>query len=187
MSPEDSLNIISRMMLQTRKNVLRSAYYPFLAWGWTTVLTAIAAYALHTLTDGRLCDLIWFAIPIVGTAVVKMSGPREKLVRTSLNSMLNQIWAMFTVLLVVISLLSFFVEFEVFCMILLILSIASFTTGAIIKYPLLEYGSLVGFLLIPAIWAVDIRRQILIFAIAIMLMMILPGYKMKQDLRHERT
>lgn len=187
MSPEDSLNIISRMMLQSRKNVLRASYYPFLVWGWATVFTSIAVYLASTLTECHHCEYLWFAIPLVGTAVVKTTGPSTKLIRTSLTSMLGHIWAMFTVLLVVISVISFFIEIRTLFLILLILSIASFTTGAIIKYPMLQYSSLAGFLLTPVIWMVGSHRQILIFAIAIMLMMIVPGYKMKQNITHERT
>ena len=67
--------------------------------------------------------------------------------------------------------------------ILLLLSIGSYVTGAIISYPFLKYSSIVGFvgalILMLFVWGVD---QLPIFSAAVLAMMIIPGIKMKRDL-----
>ena len=187
MQPEESLDIIARMMLQTRQTVLKRACTPFLVWGWVTVCISIAVYISYYLTHNDDVNYLWFSIPVLGTAGMRIYGNHEKMTKTRLTPILRSIWTMFTIVLVLFSVLSFFIDFKVLFIILLLLSIASFTTGAIINYPLLQYCSCFGFVTTAVLWITDGPRQILAFALAIAVMMIYPGFTMKKDLTNERT
>lgn len=42
--PDESRDIIARMLSQTRRSVLGGAYLPFLVRGWVTVAVGVAVY-----------------------------------------------------------------------------------------------------------------------------------------------
>lgn len=188
MRPEYSLDIIAAMMSQTRRNVLRDSSTPFLVWGWTTVVVGIMVYVSISLTGNPQSYLMWFLLPAIGMVIMAFKRRKQDAgSRTVLDRPLNSIWTMLTVVLVCFSVSSYFISFNVLFFILLVLSIGCFVTGAIIKYPLLRWASVIGFAVDASLLMVSNPKQILLFVLAIAGMMILPGYKMKQDLKNERT
>ncbi|MDE6795737.1 MAG: hypothetical protein K2J63_10610, partial [Muribaculaceae bacterium] len=66
MKPEESIDIISKMVSDTRNSVLKNAYVPFLTWGGTTVVVAMLIYFLRMAYDSSLIYLCWFLIPVIG-------------------------------------------------------------------------------------------------------------------------
>lgn len=188
MRPEDSLDIIASMMSQTRRNVLRDSSTPFLVWGWSTFAVGLATYSAISLTGDHRSYLIWFFLPIIGIGIMLLKrGKGVKENRTVLDYPLNSIWRMLTVVLVCFSVSSFLISFNVLFFILLILSIGCYVTGAIIKYPLLRWASMTGFAVGTSLLFIPNPKQILLFIVAIAGMMIIPGYKMKQDMKNERA
>ncbi len=184
MKPEESLDIISRMVSDTRRSVLQQAYIPFLIWGITTVVVSLLVYFLVRFTDDYRCFYCWYLILLVGLPLVKIFSPRTKLVRTGISLSLRSIWLMMSVLLICFSVSSFFVEFNILFFISLLLSMGSYISGAIISYPFLMYSSLPGFLAAALMLVISGLNQIPLFAAAIAVMMIVPGFKMKQDLKN---
>ena len=188
MRPEDSLDIIANMMSQTRRNVIQGSYWPFLLWGWSSVVVGLATYVAVSLTADPRAYLLWLFLPVIGcTGLACHINRRQPSVRTSISTSLHSIWKMLTIVLVCFSVTSYLVHFNVLFFILLILSVGCYVTGAIIAYPLLRNASVAGFLIAASLWFVGGPKQILVFLIAIVAMMIIPGYIMKQDLRNERT
>ncbi len=188
MRPEDSLDIIADMMSQTRRSVLQDSYAPFLIWGWATVAIGLSVYLLVTLLHNPGFYLLWFMLPVIGVTGMKIRKRQHKSdVKATLTSPLASIWKMFLVLLICFSVGSFLISYNVLFFILLILSIGCYVTGASIKYPLLQYSSIIGFIVDASLWIVTGPLQIILFLIAIIAMMIIPGYKMKEDLRYDRT
>ncbi|MBD5356792.1 MAG: hypothetical protein HDR88_07290 [Bacteroides sp.] len=184
MRPEESIDIISRMVSDTRRSVLRHAYIPFLIWGGVTVFVSLLIYALLVITGNPYSNLCWYFIPIVGFPMTMVYRPRTKLIRTGIATSLRSIWYMLTVLLVCFSLASFFISFNILFFILLLLSIGSYVSGAVISYPFLTYSSVAGFIFSVGLLVISGVNQIPVFAAAIVVMMIMPGLKMKQDLRN---
>lgn len=189
MRPDESLDIISQMMSQTRRSVLGGSYIPFLVWGWTTIVVGLAVYVSHWLTADSLCYFLWFLILPIGWVGIKLcSKKRPVTVRTALTAPLHNIWLMLTVVLVSFSVTSYFVHFNILFFVLLLLAIGCYITGALIKYPFLQYSSITGFLLGASMWMVTDQRRILLFVAAILSMMIIPAYKMRKDFKdYERT
>lgn len=185
MRPEESFDIISRMISDTRRSVLQQAYVPFLTWGGITIVVAILVYVLHKTINNPYCNLCWILIPVLGYPLTMIYRPRTKLIKTGITTSLRSIWVMLTVLLVVFSLTAmFFISFNILFFILLILSIGSYVSGAVISYPFLTYSSVGGFLFCAVLLFITGLNQIPVFAMAIITMMIIPGLKMKQDLKN---
>ena len=104
------------------------------------------------------------------------------MVKSGISSSLQSIWWMLTILLLCFSVTSFLLPFNVLFFILLLLSIGSFVTGAVIAYPFLQYSSVAGFIVSFLLLLISGLNQIPVFAAAVAVMMIVPGIKMKQDL-----
>ncbi len=188
MRPDESLGIITQMMAQTRRSVLGGAYLPLLVWGWVTVAVGMAVYFSVVLTADPRHYLLWFLIPPLGLAGMRLfRRGRHVAVRTALTAPLHSIWWMLTAVLLSFSVTSYFVSFNVLFFVLLLLAIGCYVTGALVKYPFLQYSSVAGFVLAASMWLVTDERRILLFVAAIFAMMIIPAYKMKKDLKAERA
>jgi len=188
MRPDESLDIIAQMMSQTRRSVLGASYLPFLVWGWVTIAVGIGVYVSLSLTGDARCYYLWFILPLLGMAGMRIFGRKRPVeVHTPLIAPLRSIWRMLTMVLVGFSLCSYFVIFNVLFFVLLLLAIGCYVTGALIKYPFLKYSSVAGYVAAASMWFVMDERQILLFVVTIFVMMVIPGYKMKKDLKYEGT
>lgn len=182
MNPEDGLNIIRRMMSDTRRSVLQQSYIPFLTWGGSTVVVSMIVYFVEKCSGNTLGYFLWYLLPVLGISLTKALVPRRKMVRTGISTSLKSIWWMLTILLVCFSVTSYFVQFNILFFILLLLSVGSYVTGAVIAYPFLQYSSVAGFAVSFLLLLISGISQIPIFAAAIAVMMIVPGIKMKHDI-----
>lgn len=182
MNPEDSLNIISRMMSDTRRGVLQYSYTPFLIWGGSTIVVSALVYIVEKYSGNYLGYYLWYILPVLGLSISRIFKPRQKSIRTGISTSLRSIWWMLTILMVGFSVSSFMLPFNILFIILLLLSIGSFVTGAVIAYPFLQYSSVAGFIVSILLLLISGINQIPVFAAAIAVMMIVPGLKMKQDL-----
>lgn len=183
MNPEESLDIISRMVSDTRRSVLQQACVPFLTWGSATIVAGILVYSLIKMTGDNRCFFCWYLIPVLGLPLTRLFMPHTKMIRTGMATSLQSIWLMLTVLLLSFSLTSFFIKFNVLFFILLLLSIGSYVTGAVISYRFLMLSSVAGFIVSALLLVISGINQIPVFVAAIAVMMIVPGLKMKQDLK----
>lgn len=187
MYPKESLDIIAKMMNDTRNNVMRGAVIPLLAWGWTTLVVSLLVWAGLRISENAYWNFAWFLIPLIGMPVLRWLKPAGREVSTAISNSLVVIWKMLTVLIVVFSITSFFIWYNVLALVLLILAIGSFITGELIRYTFLKYSSVSGFILAASMWWVTGLPQILIFAISMVTMMIIPAYKIKQELHKENN
>lgn len=190
MYPKESLEIIGKMMNDTRHNVMLDSRLPLLIWGWVSFAVSILIYIALKFTGDFRWNFAWLLILLIGLPLVKRFKSKEPIVITAISKSLVVIWKMLTRLIVCFSVLAFFIPFNVLGMILLILAIGSFITGELIRYSYLKYSSIPGFIMAALLWWLTSIEQILIFAAAMLIMMVLPAYKMKQDLSNnydERT
>ncbi|MCM1356788.1 MAG: hypothetical protein NC212_10340 [Staphylococcus sp.] len=175
------------MMNDTRLNVMRHSCVPLLVWGWVSSAVSITVYLGLILTGNPNWNFAWFLIPVVGLPVLRRVRPREKGMQTAISHSLLTIWKMLTVVILTLSVSSFVVRFQVLAMILLLLAIGSFITGELIRFSFLKYSSIPGFILAAVLWVVSGPTAIPIFGAAMLVMMVLPAYKIKYELRDERA
>ncbi len=173
-------------MNDTRLNVMRGARVPLLVWGWVSFTVSLAIYIGYIVADSPYWNFGWFLIPVIGVPLLQAVRPSDTGVQTSISRSLGNIWKMLTVLIVAFSVSSFIVRINVLPLVLLILAIGSFITGELIHYPFLKYSSVSGFVLAATLWWITGLAQIPIFSIAMMVMMILPAYRIDQTLRTEK-
>lgn len=174
-------------MNDTRLNVMRNAVAPLLAWGWSSFGVSILVWGGLWFSGNYNWNFAWFLIPAIGMPLLRWLLPTEKGVSTAISKSLVVIWKMLTALIVVFSVSSFLVSYNVLSVILLILAIGSFITGELIRYPFLKYSSIPGFILAASLWWVTGLSQLPVFAIAMLIMMIIPAYRIKQELQRENN
>lgn len=187
MYPKESLDIIAKMMNDTRNNVMRSAVAPLLAWGWASFAVSLIVWVGLILTYNYNWNFAWFMIPVIGMPLLRWLKPVQQMEATAVSGSLVVIWKMLTVLIVIFSVTSFIVTYNVLSVILLILAIGSFITGELIRYSFLKYSSVSGFILAASLWWISGFAQIPVFAAAMLLMMIIPAYRIKQELKQENN
>lgn len=172
-------------MNDTRRNVMLGSRIPLLVWGWTTFAVSFSVYIGLQFSGNADWNYAWFLILAIGWPLVKSLKPKHTIVNTAISQSLVVIWRMLAVVTVAISLSSFMVMFNVLAIILLILAMGAFITGELIRYPFLKYSSIAGFVLSISMWWITGLMQIPVFAMAMLLMMIIPAYRMKYDITNE--
>ena len=181
----ESMELISRMIQNTRNRLENHAGRPFLVWGYTTVHPAWC--------------FTWFLIPIIGCLLMRLfpdKKPTEP--RTEIDRIVGKVWLVSSLSLIPIFLFSLFhglsYRHSLFELITLVMATATATTGMIVRskiyivagltcmalsvlFPLYDY-----FLKKIAtsdgieITAGLLNNEILIFAGVFFIMMVVPGH-----------
>lgn len=186
----EQLELISRMIDQTRNRLTRNAGLPFLIWGYTALATTVAvAAALGITGDGRW-HWLWFAIPLIGGSGMYFTRHRQQEARTFIDRVLGVIW---TVLGVTIWIgtapgwVGTVPHFPILMIVLLLTGIGTAISGLVIRFPLLAVGGFVAIGLAPCLTLFPGRMALLLFGLGFALMMILPGHVLNYRSNHPST
>lgn len=85
----ESLELIGRMIRNTRQRLERHSGRPFLIWGYTTVGISLLNYALNLTGADPNWSLSWFLIPVLGYMLMRLfpeSGPPTRARRSTGSS-----------------------------------------------------------------------------------------------------
>ena len=176
---QQSIELITRMIQQTRERVERRSALPFLLMGYMTVAVSVAVwFALHATGDTRW-NLLWFLIPI--TAVIYMVGRSRsscrRVVSTYVDRVVASVWWVFGTAAVLCSLLTIVVRLDILFTILMLMGLATALTGLVIRFRLcVVTGMVAALVLAPACLFVPGIDQCLVFAAAFVVMMVVPGH-----------
>lgn len=66
MNEKESLELITRMIQNSKKNLELGSGNIFLLWGYLSLLTAVVVWLLVWQTGSMKWNWLWFAIPLVG-------------------------------------------------------------------------------------------------------------------------
>lgn len=178
LNEEESLELISQMIRNTKHNLESGKGKPFLIFGYISIAVSIAVYALLVKTDSFYVNLLWWAIPVLGGLTIYAFGRIEnKYVKTYIDRTINTIWGVIGTVMILISFSAFFVHNLPMVSIMLLMSgMATTLTGFIIKYPVIIICGILGTLTCTIPFIVNGYAQVLIFAAAIFIMMVIPGH-----------
>lgn len=202
---QQSMELISRMIQNTRVRLERNAGRPFLIWGYTTVGIALLNYWFKVSGANPTWSLTWFLIPVIGYLLTLLFPDKKSTEpRTEIDRIVGQIW-----LVVSLSIIPIFV----FCIfhglsyrmgpcgiITLVMAIGTAITGLVVRskiytaagftgmvlstlFPLYDYylGRTISrpesaALLQDGQCACLLYGEILIFAAIFFIMMVIPGH-----------
>ena len=195
----ESMELISRMIQNTRNRLENHAGRPFLVWGYTTVGIALLNYWFNIAGCHPAWCFTWFLIPIIGCLLMRLfpdKKPTEP--RTEIDRIVGKVWLVSSLSLIPIFLFSLFhglsYRHSLFELITLVMATATATTGMIVRskiyivagltcmalsvlFPLYDYflkkiATSVGI----EITAGLLNNEILIFAGVFFIMMVVPGH-----------
>lgn len=177
LNEKESLELISQMIRNTQQKLESEHGKPFLIFGYVTIFVSLMVYTLLRMTDNVYFNLLYYLIPIVGTYFVFLRKKRNiKSVKTFIDRIIGNTWIVIGLVMILISIASFFIRLPVVNLILLLSGIATTLTGLTIKFkPIIACG-IIGTTTCILPYLVNGYEQILIFAVAILIMMVIPGH-----------
>ncbi|MCF0235402.1 MAG: hypothetical protein HUK09_01560 [Bacteroidaceae bacterium] len=94
LSQQESLQIITDMIQQSKRRYQLEDGTTFLIWGYTSVAVGLLAWALLVWTSSPWFNLIWFAIPVLGTILMRvlLSKPEAPYARSYVDNILSNVW-----------------------------------------------------------------------------------------------
>lgn len=96
----ESMELISRMIQNTRNRLENHAGRPFLVWGYTTVGIALLNYWFNIAGCHPAWCFTWFLIPIIGCLLMRLfpdKKPTEP--RTEIDRIVGKVW--FSILIII--------------------------------------------------------------------------------------
>ncbi len=101
LTPQESLEIITKSIEQSRRNLEKAAGTPMILWGTLVFVFSIAIAYLWSWTGNPQWNLLWFAMSAIGYAIAyflqKKSAPR---VESFISSVISKVWIGFGILAV---------------------------------------------------------------------------------------
>lgn len=203
---QESIELITRMIRNTRRRLERHSGRPYLVWGYTTVAISLLNYTLNVVGAAPEWSLTWFLIPVLGFVLMRLFPEKKSTEpRTEIDRIVNSLWLVCTLSLIPIFILCLFHGWSyrpsLFALITLVMSIGSTATGLIVRSRIYTTAGLLGMVGTAAIALWDyylkqlpdpqlidsrmLNNEILIFAVVFLVMMVIPGHIINYRTRHE--
>lgn len=203
---QESIELITRMIRNTRRRLERHSGRPYLVWGYTTVVISLLNYTLNVVGAAPEWSLTWFLIPVLGFVLMRLFPEKKSTEpRTEIDRIVNSLWLVCTLSLIPIFILCLFHGWSyrpsLFALITLVMSIGSTATGLIVRSRIYTTAGLLGMVGTAAIALWDyylnqlpdpqridscmLNNEILIFAVVFLVMMVIPGHIINYQTRHE--
>lgn len=203
---QESIELITRMIRNTRRRLERHSGHPYLVWGYTTIVISLLNYTLNVVGAAPEWSLTWFLIPVLGFVLMRIFPEKKSTEpRTEIDRIVNSLWLVCTLSLIPIFILCLFHGWSyrpsLFALITLVMSIGSTATGLIVRSRIYTTAGLLGMVGTAAIALWDyylkqlpdpqlidsrmLNNEILIFAVVFLVMMVIPGHIINYRTRHE--
>jgi len=180
LSPQQSLEIITAMINQTKGNIEKNSFY-FILWGWTLVGTSLGIYGMLKFTDIENPFLLYL-ITILAAIVTAIYGIRqEKNSRTitHLDIIYKWMWISLAITCFILSIFGYKINWQLNPVIITMCGAPTLTSGVITRFKPLVYGGISLWVLGIAMFLIQNETQFLVAALAIALGYLVPGYALR--------
>lgn len=185
-----SLELITRMIQNTRQRMERNAGRPFLIWGYLTIATALAVWYAISRTHNYNWNLLWFAMPVIGSSLMWLTRSRKPAgVTTFIDRIVGQIWLVLGLTALLVSALAMFssLHLHILFIILLLMGIGTTLSGLVIRFRACIVGGVLGIgLSILCLWFTPLNSY-LFFAGAFFVIMVVPGHILNYQSNHTKA
>ena len=186
LTPEESLQIIQRSISNSRRNMREGSFY-YLLWGWALILASLANYflirhliRLERYDDIMLRSLLAWGVFILAAMIIQFvyqgrARKRERVV-THLDRYIMIIWVAAGLLMGLMAFLSLKIDSYPTPYILGVTAMATAVSGLMIRFRPLVAGGVI--FLAAAVVSSFLKGtdQLLVFAVAVGLGYLIPGY-----------
>jgi len=187
MNEKESLQLIEEMILAAKKSVTENGFY-FLLWGWLVIIASLTDYFLMRMEINKH-GLVWAVIMITGGIISGIYGYRDgknKTVKTHIDTLMSYLWGAFMISLLIFLYFSLS-KMQSPCPPLLVLcGIGTFVSGGALKFKPLIIGGVLFWIFSVITFLIDIQYHLPIYALAIFIGYIIPGYVLKANFQKKK-
>lgn len=178
LSPEKSLAIISQMIEESKQSYKHHSFY-FLLWGWLMIAAALGQYVLLEM-ENEFHFMPWMVFSIIGGIASGLKGAKDKKIhKTFADKVISYTWSGF-VITMIITLIAV-VPANPNPFVLLMSGLATFITGGITQFRGFIIGGVIFWIAAIVSFQLDIQASLLVYALAMFLGYIVPGYLLKKS------
>lgn len=190
LNEKESLELITRMIHNTKKRIEEGSGTVFLIWGYSTVIVTMLVWALVLYTQDYRYQWVWFLLPISGTTLTtlyKKKEARKPRVKTYIDRIINQVWLVLGISGFLLSMISIVRYFPILFIIVLIMGIGTTLTGLITKFRPLVISGVIGMLASVGLSFLSWKYQLPVFSLIFIFMMIIPGHYLNYKARRRNV
>ncbi len=191
LNEKESLELITRMIQNSKKNLEVGSGNIFLLWGYLGAIVSLVVFAAISLTGNYVWNWLWFLIPVVGWPVQYAWQRRsDKPVVTYMDRALMALWStigtmgMFGVLWLCVNVNNMALMMPG---VILVMALGVTVTGYLIENRFMVYAAYFSFGLAVAasvVWIVGEARwnlYYILFSACFIIMLIVPGYRVNRE------
>jgi hypothetical protein len=183
LSPQQSLDLISQMIRQTKGNISESSFY-FLLWGWVIASCNLGMYLFIKFSPYPPGQAAWvwtLTIPAwIITMVYASRQDRSKAVTTHLDKINMWLWLSLGFTILPSWIFGASVNWMVNAIVLMPVGMATFVSGVILRFRPLRWGGIVFWIAGTLCYLVGPIEQYLVGALAMLLGYIIPGHLLRK-------
>ncbi|NCB19653.1 MAG: hypothetical protein EOM61_08550 [Bacteroidia bacterium] len=179
LTQQESLELISRMIKESRNNLEKGGGNIYLLWGYLWLATALAVYFTIILTGDYRGQWLWFAMPIIGyPSMLIMLKNRKKSVVTFVDKTISKIWIVLGMCALLLSLYMMvdYSAYPILFVMALLINAGVAMSGLIIRFRPISVAGFAGILFSFLILMIPGLDKILVFAAFSVIMLIIPGH-----------
>ena len=180
LNEKESLELITRMIQNTKDRMAENSGTPFLLWGYVTVIISLLVWFLLKETGNNNWQFLWFLLPVIAFPATLWSQRKaRKMLKTYIDRVGDYVWTVFGLGAFLVSCTAIFVwKIPILFVILLMMGMGTALTGLIVNTKVVTIGGVLGALLSLGCFYMPGIDQILFFALAFVFMMVIPGHYM---------
>jgi|SRR5688572_11928377 hypothetical protein len=182
LTAQQSLDIITSMIRQTKVNAVANTFY-FLLWGWTIAICNLAVFLALRFTDLSNPTII-FAVTIpaaIASIIYGIRQDRSHVASTPLDNINKWIWIGFGITCFVFAYFGERTNWQINPIILCMSATPTFVTGIILKFRPLMIGGIAFWVFGIVCFLVPTELQFLLAAIALVIGYIVPGHMLQKS------
>ena len=182
LNEQESLELITQMIQNTKFKMVKNAGTPFLVWGYMTVVTSLLVWYLLKETGNYYWQFLWLFMRLLMPAVsypvtIYSQRKKQRMAKTYIDRIVGYVWVVFGLCGLLISCVSMiYWSLPILFVILLMMGMGTTLTGLIINMKLVTVSGVLGIFASLGCLYIDKFDQILLFALAFVFMMVIPGH-----------
>ena len=135
MTAQQSLNIISEMINDSRRTILQSSAKHFMLWGGLLIVVSLLIFWLWQSSGNPIWNVAWFVMPALGFPMVRILERKETDVpQNKINMNIGLIWLTYCIFAVLISVIAMlWVPMNISLIIVALVGFAECISGFLLK------------------------------------------------------
>lgn len=182
-SPEQSLQLISQMITEAKKEITDNGFL-YLLWGWLVFIAAVSNFVLLKF-EYEYAFISWPTLMPLGGIISIIYGftqkkKNAKKTKTWVDHVFMYTWIAFAVTLMITLSAAYKLGWEtIYPFIMLLYGIGTFISGGIMKFKPLIIGGIVCWIVAGIAFYVKFEYQLILLIVAIVGSYIIPGHMLK--------